>query len=314
MKFTIKMGSAYNLYMPVADLTSDPVVLILIGLFAGFVSGICGIGGGMVSIPILISIGIPITVAMSTSATQLIASSSSALMFRLGKGKVDYKFAIIMLFGGVVSSLFGTRLLYYMNEVNIADNYVSIGLLCLLIFISVFSLFETTVMVYHRYYKLIAKPRVMARWVSRVGFFKLRVISLKDDISMLLPLGMGVINGIAISTLGVGGSVLLMPVFLYIICMQPSHALTLIHFQTMMLSIAGCFLHSMHSNSPDLFLSFAVIIGAVIGSQIGSRISVKMNNESFKVVVTVIMMILSIRLGIELFGKPENLYTMKLIL
>ncbi len=307
------MESAYNLYMPVADLTSDPVVLILIGLFAGFVSGICGIGGGMVSIPIFISIGIPITVAMSTSATQLIASSSSALMFRLRESRLDHKFAIIMLFGGVASSLFGIKALYYMNEMNIADNYVSIGLLCLLIFISVFSLFETSVMVYHRYYKLVAKPRIMARWVTKIGFFKLRVISLKEDVSMLLPLSMGIINGIAVSTLGIGGSVVLMPIFLYTMCMQPSHALILIHFQTAMLSIVGCFLHSMHSNSPDLFLSFAVIIGAVIGSQIGSRISVKMNNESFKVVVTVIMMILSIRLGIELFGKPENLYTMKLI-
>ncbi len=66
-----------DLYLPVANLSVNALVIILLGGGVGFLSGMFGVGGGFLTTPLLIFYGIPPTVAAASAATQVTGASVS---------------------------------------------------------------------------------------------------------------------------------------------------------------------------------------------------------------------------------------------
>src|SRR6266403_4426469 len=60
-----------DIYLPIAEVSVDVFVLLGLGGVVGFLSGVFGVGGGFLLTPLLIFIGVPPTVAVASSATQL---------------------------------------------------------------------------------------------------------------------------------------------------------------------------------------------------------------------------------------------------
>ena len=59
-----------SIYLPIAELSVNIILLLSIGGVVGFLSGMFGLGGGFLMTPILIFMGIPTNVAVATSANQ----------------------------------------------------------------------------------------------------------------------------------------------------------------------------------------------------------------------------------------------------
>ncbi|MDH5453632.1 MAG: TSUP family transporter, partial [Paracoccaceae bacterium] len=66
------------LYLPIAEISVNALLLFSIGGIVGLLSGMFGVGGGFLITPLLFFIGIPPAVAVATSANQIVASSISA--------------------------------------------------------------------------------------------------------------------------------------------------------------------------------------------------------------------------------------------
>ena len=64
-----------QIFLPIADISVDLWLLLGLGGVVGFLSGMFGVGGGFLMTPLLIFIGVPPTVAVSTQANQITASS-----------------------------------------------------------------------------------------------------------------------------------------------------------------------------------------------------------------------------------------------
>src|SRR5688500_20398693 len=90
---------------------TEVFVLLSIGLLAGFLSGLIGIGGGLVIVPVLVYI---------FSLSQKSAQGTTLFMFLLPvgilgvynyykAGHVDFKLAAIMAITFVIGSYFGSR-------------------------------------------------------------------------------------------------------------------------------------------------------------------------------------------------------------
>jgi uncharacterized membrane protein YfcA len=89
--------------MPSAQLTSDILaVLFFGGLLAGFVDSIAG-GGGLIALPVLLSVGLPPSLALGTNKFQGSFGTLSASCNFIRKGKVDLKNAWV----GIVFTLVG---------------------------------------------------------------------------------------------------------------------------------------------------------------------------------------------------------------
>ena len=52
-----------NVYLPIANLAVNGLVIVLLGGLTGLLSGMFGVGGGFLTTPLLIFYGVPPTVA-----------------------------------------------------------------------------------------------------------------------------------------------------------------------------------------------------------------------------------------------------------
>lgn len=90
----------------------QPVIVGIIGLVAGILSGLFGIGGGIVIVPLLIVlVGLTTTQAAGTSLAALLlpVGALGALEYWRG-GFVDLRFAALLAVGLLLGAYLGARL------------------------------------------------------------------------------------------------------------------------------------------------------------------------------------------------------------
>ncbi len=88
------------------------LILIVIGLLAGFVGGTMGVGGGIVMVPTLIFVfGFTQHQAQGTSlATMLAPIGILAVVNYYKEGYVNFRFAIILALTFIIGSYLGSKL------------------------------------------------------------------------------------------------------------------------------------------------------------------------------------------------------------
>ena len=88
------------------------ILIILIGIAAGVLSGLVGIGGGVVIVPLLVMIvGLSQHTAQGTTLAMLSFPVSFVAAYNYWqKGMVDWKIAMILCVGFIVGGYFGSKL------------------------------------------------------------------------------------------------------------------------------------------------------------------------------------------------------------
>ncbi|MEQ8935661.1 MAG: sulfite exporter TauE/SafE family protein, partial [Amphiplicatus sp.] len=114
-----------QIYLPIAEMPVDPLVLIMMGAAVGCLSGMFGVSGGFLMTPLLIFFGIPPTIAVGTETAQIVASSVSGLSAHLRRGAVDFQMGWYLVGGGVGGSVLGVLLFRYLRTVGAAETFVT---------------------------------------------------------------------------------------------------------------------------------------------------------------------------------------------
>lgn len=82
----------------------------LVGVIAGFTSGLFGVGGGIVIVPTLVLLaGFPHKLATGTSLSAIVPISISGIVGYATAGEVDWAAAVCVAAGAVVGAVVGTR-------------------------------------------------------------------------------------------------------------------------------------------------------------------------------------------------------------
>lgn len=85
--------------------------LVVIGFFAGVMSGLFGVGGGIVMVPaLIISSGMDSLTARGTSLAVIVGSAISGTIANLRKGNVNVTFAVLSGLAGVPATFIGVYL------------------------------------------------------------------------------------------------------------------------------------------------------------------------------------------------------------
>lgn len=92
--------------------TSIIASLIIIGLLAGMLSGLVGVGGGIIMVPLLVLlVGFNQHQAQGTSLTVLVVPVTAVAVFNYYKeGYINWKYALVIAIFFVVGSYFGSKL------------------------------------------------------------------------------------------------------------------------------------------------------------------------------------------------------------
>src|SRR5260370_26098657 len=124
-----------DVYLPIAEVSLDVFLVVGIGAGIGFLSGVFGVGGGFLSTPMLIFIGVPPAVAVASSANQLVGASLSGVLAYWRRGAVDFKMGFILLLGGLAGSVLGVWLFTWLKrlgQIELTISLAYIGLVGLL--------------------------------------------------------------------------------------------------------------------------------------------------------------------------------------
>ena len=78
--FPTCLAPAMHIYLPIAEMSVNALLILGMGGLIGFMSGLFGVGGGFLLTPMLIVIGVPPPVAVATGANQIVASSVSGVL------------------------------------------------------------------------------------------------------------------------------------------------------------------------------------------------------------------------------------------
>ncbi len=87
------------------------ILLMCIGLTAGVLSGLIGIGGGIIMVPLLLLMGFTQQQAQGTSLAALLPPVTLLAVLNYHKaGFIDWRFAIIIALVFVVGGYFGSKI------------------------------------------------------------------------------------------------------------------------------------------------------------------------------------------------------------
>lgn len=87
------------------------IIVMCIGLVAGVLSGLIGIGGGIIMVPMLLLLGFTQQQAQGTSLAALLPPVTILAVLNYNKaGFVDWKYAIIISLVFVIGAYFGSKI------------------------------------------------------------------------------------------------------------------------------------------------------------------------------------------------------------
>jgi len=92
------------------------ILSTLLGFIAGFYSGLLGIGGGVVMVPILVTVGkIPMHKAVATSMFIMIFTSIAGAFVKISNGQIHPDLAIFLILGIFLGAQIGPLLVRKIN-------------------------------------------------------------------------------------------------------------------------------------------------------------------------------------------------------
>lgn len=298
-----------DIYLPIAEVSVNWPLLVMLGALVGFVSGLFGIGGGFLMAPVLVFLGIPPTVAVASQASHVVASSTSGVIRYSGMKAVDYRIGGIMAVGGALGAFAGVELFRYLRLLGQADLVVALSYLLFLGSIGSMMLYESLTQILHRV-RGETPPRKERRrpmWLYGLPF-RMRFPRSGLYISAIPPFGLGVFAGILSAIMGVGGGFILVPAMLYVLRMKASVVVGTSLFQIIITTAITTVLQAGRNQTVDIVLSTILLLGGVVGAQYGARLSGRFRAEEMRAALGLIVLLVGIQMGLELFVRPSDLF------
>jgi uncharacterized protein len=303
-----------DVYLPIANLSVNAIVIILLGGAVGFLSGMFGVGGGFLTTPLLIFYGIPPMVAAASASTQVTGASVSGVFAHMRRGGVDFQMGMVLVAGGMLGTGAGAILFDLLEQWGQIDTVINLLYVIMLGGIGGIMAWESAhaVRAIRTGQPLPAKKRrhhpLVANLPLRWRFYRSGLY-----ISPLAPLILGFITGIMTMLLGVGGGFIMVPAMLYLLGMGAQVVVGTSLFQILFVTMSATMMHSLTTKAVDIVLAVLLLIGSVIGAQIGAQFAQKMRPEYLRLTLAIIVLLVALRMAIGLGWRPDEIYTVQFL-
>ncbi|HUP68165.1 MAG TPA: sulfite exporter TauE/SafE family protein [Sphingomicrobium sp.] len=301
-----------DIYLPIAGQSVNALIIVVLGFVVGLLSGMFGVGGGFLTTPLLIFYGIPPTVAVASSATQITGASVSGVMVHMRRGGVDMKMGGVMIVGGLFGSVVGAALFRALQSTGQID--IVIGFLYVVILGSIGTLMLKDALVALGYVTVKpdggeGQPR-HNRWVASLPL-RWRFYSSGLYISPIAPVALGFIAGVLTVFLGIGGGFILIPAMIYLLGMPARVVIGTSLVMILAVSAATTMVHSLTTRSVDIVLAALLLVGGVIGAQYGALLTLRIKPDLMRLALAVIILIVALRMALGLAWHPDEIYTVE---
>ncbi|MDR3518643.1 MAG: sulfite exporter TauE/SafE family protein [Azospirillaceae bacterium] len=297
-----------QVYLPIAEMSVNALVILGLGALIGFLSGLFGVGGGFLMTPLLIFIGVPPAVAVGTQANQLVGASVSGVMAHWRRHNVDIELGLVMLGGGGVGTALGVWAFSVLTRLGHIDLVISLTYVLFLGGIGGLMLVESLGALIRGRRAPIRRKLHQHNWLHGLPF-KMRFHRSKLYISALLPAAIGFVGGFLVAIMGIGGGFLLVPAMIYLLGMPTGLVAGTSLFQIIFTTATATILQAATNQTVDLMLALLLLVGGAIGAQVGTRVSGSLRGEQSRALLAVIVVGVAIKLAIDLFTPPVDAYS-----
>ncbi|ROU01134.1 sulfite exporter TauE/SafE family protein [Histidinibacterium lentulum] len=295
-----------QIYLPIAEVSVNALLLLGIGGLVGILSGLFGVGGGFLITPLLFFVGIPPAVAVATSANQIVAASVSAVIAHFRRRNVDLRMGSVLLAGGLIGSSLGVWLFARLRELGQIDLFVN---LCYVLFLGTVGglMFAESLRALRRSRDPSRRPAPRRRHgLAHRLPLKLRFRVSGLYISVIPPLLIGAAVGVLAAVMGVGGGFLMVPAMIYLLHMPTKVVVGTSLFQIVFLTAYTTLLHATANKTVDMMLAVILILGGVVGAQVGTRLSGRMRAEQLRILLALLVLAVCATLALGLVLPPAE--------
>lgn len=231
----------------------------MVGIFSGVASGLFGIGGGMIIVPFMLSLGISSHHAVAISVVQMIFAAIFGSFINYKKKNLNLKDGIFIGFGGLFGASFSGVILSFLSDLALTSIFLCVSVLFFLKY--AFGMKNTT-----------KNTKRSERSKNFILFLA------------------GAFTGLFAISLGIGGGLLIAPILAYFLGYDSKKVVPISLFFVIFASVAGL-ISFMSAGVIDLVIAQkGVIVGiaSMIGVFIGIKIIEKMQITShFKILLCV---------------------------
>ncbi|MGK7867052.1 sulfite exporter TauE/SafE family protein [Falsiroseomonas sp. E2-1-a20] len=295
-----------QVYLPIAEMSVDALLLLGIGFGVGWLSGLFGVGGGFLLTPLLILIGIPAPVAVGSGANQTLGASVSGLIAQWRRGNVDFRMGTVLIIGGFFGSLAGVQLFAWLRRAGQVDLAVAIFYVVVLGSVGALMVRESLGAILRRKR---ARPARLHEHLWMHGLpFKMRFRKSRLYISVIPPLGIGFGIGVLSAIMGVGGGFMLVPAMIYLLGMPTAVVIGTSLFQVVFVTANVTFLQAIQVGSVDIVLTLLLLAGGVSGAQFGAAMGTKLRGEEMRALLGALVLAVALSLLWDLLRVPDALF------
>ena len=299
-----------EIYLPVAEMSVNWLIIILLGTGVGFLSGMFGVGGGFLMTPLLVFTGIPSTVAVATTLSHITASSISGALAQWKKRAIDFAMAGVMLTGGMVGTLFGVWLFALMRRQGQMDLIVALTYVIMLGTIGTIMLRESLAALKAYRSGVTASRRLVHRgWIQGLPF-KMRFRQSRLYISVIPPVGIGFAVGALSAIMGIGGGFIIVPAMIYLLRMPTKVVMGTSLVQIIAVTSITTILQATSNYAVDIVLALLLVSGGVVGAQLGVRAGAKLRGEQLRLLLAILVLTVGAGLAWQLVARPADVYSL----
>ncbi|VAX36477.1 membrane protein, putative [hydrothermal vent metagenome] len=258
---------------------------VVVGGGVGLISGLFGVGGGFLIVPLLnILLKVPMELAVGAGSCQVLGpATTSILARRINKKQLQLPLTIAGgLFAGVLLGASTLELAKTSGKVTLFQKDI---LLTELIVLSTYFVLLLSVGLF----AVKESMKAADSNVERRGLFSHWLIppyaNLPEfenvPVSIVVIAWFGLGTGFVSGLLGMSGGLVLLPGLIYLLGIKTERAIVASILMVWMVSFQGTIVHAWHGNI-NLWLVAALLLGGTLGARIGTEMSVQIGGRKLR--------------------------------
>jgi uncharacterized membrane protein YfcA len=297
-----------HIFLPIAQVSATIAVLIGVGGLVGLLSGLFGVGGGFLLTPLLMFLGVSPMVAAASDSAAIVAAATTGTLQHSRVGTVDYRMGFVLFAGGSFGSVAGVALLHWLNRLGPANSVIRVLYVVMLGGIGLFMLVESIrtwrrgIYMSERRFQPLPQPRWLDSLPLRMRFPRSDI-----EVSVLLPLSLGVLAGVLAALMGVGGGFIMVPLMLYVLRMRRHVVAGTSLLQVLLTCMLVTVLQAGENHTVDVVLAVLIATGSTCGAMLGAQWGRRLRADQLKVLLALIVLGVAAKVTVNLLQPPTVL-------
>lgn len=260
-----------NIYLPIAGIEFNLLILLAIGFAVGVLGGFFGVGGAWVVTPALNIFGFNMAYAIGTDLAHIFGKSIVATKKHGKMGNVDVKLGLYSIVGSVIGVEIGARNVMWLTSKGLAGPVVRYAYMVLLFGLGIYMLYDYFTKDKKQSAQEAADMEGNLGTPAKSRFSIPPMVTFPVSgitVSLWTVLGVFFFTGWLSGFLGVGGGFIRMPALIYLIGCPTAIAVGTDLFSVVFTGAYGCFTYALKARV-EIYAALIMLVGASVGAQIG---------------------------------------------